>query len=399
MKSNILIIAAILISLEITGQISINTPLFTYSQNFNTIALSGTSSILPTGWSFIETGNNRDTFYTAGTGSSIVGDTYSFGSSASTDRALGGLRSSNLIPVFGALFINNSGFTIPTVTITYTGEQWRIGNTERLDRLDFQYSLDADSLTNGTWSDFNDLDFIAPTTTGPVGMLNGNLPENRRTLSFTISGLDIPNGGKFWIRWVDFDAAGSDDGLSIDDFIISNTPLPVVFKSLELTPSEDGQVIVRFVTESELNNSHFFIERSAEGKHFSAIDRLEATGARNAENKYEYTDERPLTGYSYYRIRQVDLDGKYSFSEIRTHKFHSNHEIKLQSSVVWDDAYILTESQMYDLLLTDNQGKVLLGKNSLSGDARIGMNDMTPGIYYVVIRSESGMHTFRLLKM
>ena len=398
MKNSLLIIIAILISFKIIGQISITTPLFTYSQNFNSIAVSGTSSILPVGWSFIESGNNRDTFYTAGTGSSNVGDTYSFGSSASSDRALGGLRSGNLIPVFGAFFVNNSGFTIPTVTITYTGEQWRIGNTERLDRLDFQYSLDADSLTNGTWTDFNNLDFIAPTTTGPVGMLNGNLPENRRTMSFTIPGLNIPNGGKFWIRWVDFDAEGSDDGLSVDDFIISNTPLPVVFKSLELKPSDD-RVIVRFVTESELNNSHFFIERSADGKHFSAIGRLESSGSRNVENRYEYTDERPLTINSYYRIRQVDLDGKYIFSEIKVLQNSPKREIKLRSSVVGNEAYIQSESQAYEILLTDSQGQVLISKKYLSGDAQIGMQDMTPGIYYIVVRTESRIQSFRLLKI
>jgi hypothetical protein len=108
------------------SQISINTPLFTYSQNFNTLAGTGSSSVLPPGWFFRETGLDNDSFYVAGSGTSNAGNTYSFGSAGSGERALGGLRSDELVTIFGVKFINNTGGVIPSVTITYTGEQWRI---------------------------------------------------------------------------------------------------------------------------------------------------------------------------------------------------------------------------------------------------------------------------------
>ncbi|HEY9642543.1 MAG TPA: hypothetical protein V6C57_18805, partial [Coleofasciculaceae cyanobacterium] len=192
-----------------------------YSENFDSLANTGTSSTLPEGWVFIETGTNANTTYTAGTGSSNTGDTYSFGSTGSTDRAVGGVLSGGLMPLFGSSFTNTTANPITTLTLSYTGEQWRLGTTGRAeaDRLDFQYSLDATSLTAGTWVDVNALDFNAPVTTGTVGALNGN--TNNTTVTATISGLNIPVGATFWFRWQDFNAAGSDDGLAIDNFSLS----------------------------------------------------------------------------------------------------------------------------------------------------------------------------------
>jgi uncharacterized protein len=191
-----------------------------YSQDFNTLASSGTSSAMPAGWEFAETGSNANTTYTAGTGSGNAGDTYSFGAAASADRALGGLQSGSLIPVFGALFTNNTGQTITSLEIAYTGEQWRVGTLGRLDRVDFQYSLDATSLGTGTWVDVDALDFVAPTTTGSVGALDGEASANRTMLAGVITGLSVSPGATFRIRWTDLNAAGADDGLAAEDFTL-----------------------------------------------------------------------------------------------------------------------------------------------------------------------------------
>jgi hypothetical protein len=203
--------------------ISLTTASGTYHQDFNTLATNGTSSTLPTGWAILETGSNANTTYTAGTGSSTTGDTYSFGASGSSERALGGLRSGSLIPLFGVEFRNDTGSILQSLNVQFTGEQWRLGASGRADRLDFQYSLDAVSLTAGTWVNFDPLDFVAPITTGTAGLLNGNLAVNQQSLSGSISGLNILADATFWFRWTDFDATGSDDGLAIDDFSLSWT--------------------------------------------------------------------------------------------------------------------------------------------------------------------------------
>jgi predicted extracellular nuclease len=192
-----------------------------YTQDFDTLANSGTSSTVPAGWALLEAGTNANTTYTAGTGSGNAGDTYSFGATGSTERAFGGLQSGTLIPTIGAAFTNATGTTVTQLAIAYTGEQWRLGATGRVDRLDFQYSLDATGLSGGTWVDVDGLDFTGPVTVGTVGALDGNAPANRTPVTFTITGLSLAPGATFWIRWTDFNATGADDGLAVDHFSIT----------------------------------------------------------------------------------------------------------------------------------------------------------------------------------
>jgi predicted extracellular nuclease len=193
-----------------------------YTQTFDSLAASGTSSVTPPGWEFSESGTNANTTYVAGTGSGNAGDTYSFGAAGSTDRAFGMLQSGSLIPTIGARFTNDTGETIQSIAITYTGEQWRLGTSGRTDRLDFQYSTNATSIQTGTWIDVDTLDFNAPNSTGTVGLRNGNAAENRTTISSLITNVNIPAGATFWIRWSDFNASGADDGLAVDDFSITS---------------------------------------------------------------------------------------------------------------------------------------------------------------------------------
>ena len=197
------------------------------TQNFDTLVSSGTGTLAantPAGWGFSEASTNANTSYTAATGSVTAGDTYSFGSVAvPNDRALGQLRSGTLISILGGTFQNNTGGTITSLAVSYVGEQWRLGALSRLapERMDFQYSTNATSLTTGTWIDVNALDFNPPITGPTIGALDGNAPANRIALSSTITGLSIGNGSSFWIRWNDVDAGGADDGIAVDDFSLT----------------------------------------------------------------------------------------------------------------------------------------------------------------------------------
>jgi hypothetical protein len=205
------------------GSVSILTFGDTYTEDFDTLAATGTSGIVPTGWEFAEAGTNANTSYTAGTGSSNTGDTYSFGASGSPERALGGLQSGSLNPTIGVLLVNATGGTLTSLAVAYTGEMWRAGVTNRgvADRLDVQYSTDAASLLTGTWMDADGLDFASPNLAAAAGALDGNAAGNRTAVSATISGLSVPNGGLIWIRWADFNITSSDDGLAIDDVAIT----------------------------------------------------------------------------------------------------------------------------------------------------------------------------------
>ena len=199
----------------------------TYSQDFNTLANSGTNSSLPAGWALSESGANANTTYTAGTGSGNAGDSYSFGAAANAERALGGLLSGSLTPTFGACFTNGTGSALSSFDVAYTGEQWRLGTAARTDRIDFQYSLNATSLTTGTWVDADALDFTTPNT-ATTGAKDGNAAGNRTAISATVGSISIASGATFCVRWNDLNASGADDGLAVDDFSITvaGVPLP-----------------------------------------------------------------------------------------------------------------------------------------------------------------------------
>jgi hypothetical protein len=287
-----------------------------YTQDFNTLATVGTSGALPQGWVFLETGSSEDSTYAAGTGSSSTGNTYSFGSTSSGDRAFGGLQSGSLVSTLGGVFQNDSGTTITSLTISYTGEQWRLGEgTGRLDRIDFQLSTNATSLFTGTWSDFDDLDFSTPNTT-TTGAKDGNSVENRQTLTFTITGLSITNGSILWIRWVDLNATGSDDGLSVDDFSLEIAGTTAVkLAGLNALYEEPG-VVLNWQTGFEVDNLGFNVYRKRKGKRIRINPSIIAGSAlmvvpgvaMTAGNSYSWVDQGGTSDSIYY-LEDIDIDG------------------------------------------------------------------------------------------
>ena len=242
------------------SQVSLTSLNTAYTQNFDGLANSGTGTGISTttgssgskvvsvtfpagslsGWYFVESTSNADGSYTAGTGSSATGDTYSYGASASTERALGSIASSNLLSRYGAQFTNNTGNTIDQLDISYVGEEWRFDparGTTIKDQITFEYSTDATSLTTGTWTAVTALLYETTNLTGTVGTRNGNDAAYRTSLSNTITGINIATGQTFWIRFVDVNVSGTDDGLAIDDF--SLTPKNSTLSAIDVLKSKN----------------------------------------------------------------------------------------------------------------------------------------------------------------
>jgi hypothetical protein len=190
----------------------------TYSQNFDTLANSGDpSSTLPGGVAM------STATYTVsdGSGDILSGAAYSFGSASSTDRALGEISSGSTIAKLGINLKNNSAEAITQLRVRYTGEVWRTVNSGD-DKLIFEYSTDAESLTTGTWVGFTALDFFGPdATNGTATGLDGNLAVNQTQFDEVIAGLNIAIGDGFWLRWSAINAGGTDSGLAIDNVIVS----------------------------------------------------------------------------------------------------------------------------------------------------------------------------------
>jgi uncharacterized repeat protein (TIGR01451 family) len=223
------------------------------TQNFDTLsntAGSTTNVLSIPGWFLTESGGGaRDNEqYAVDTGASTTGDMYSYGAAASTERALGQLRSGTLIPLFGACFTNNTGSTITNLAVAYNGEEWRLGTAGRTDQMNFEYSLNATDLVTGTWTGVAALNFVTPDTV-TTGAKNGNAAADRTALSSTIPALSIANGATFWIRWNDTDATGADDGLAVDDFSLTPSavaPINLTINDVSLNEGNAGTTSFTF---------------------------------------------------------------------------------------------------------------------------------------------------------
>ena len=222
MKKLYLFLLTAMVSTIGIAQISVTSLTTQYTQDFNSLSDTGSANTtLPQGWLFSESGTNANATYAADNGNSNSGNTYSYGTTNTTERAFGALLSGSLTSTLGAYFTNNSGGVITSITLNYYGERWRLGALNRPDSLLFQYSTNATSLTSGTFTTVSQLSYGAPAITGTIGPLDGNVSANRTYIAYTIPNLSIPVGSTFYFRWNDYNPAGADDGLAIDDVTIN----------------------------------------------------------------------------------------------------------------------------------------------------------------------------------
>src|SRR5450631_3891907 len=144
----------------------------TYSQDFDSLASTGTgigwTNNLPTalmpGW------YSTASTYDADDGTASVSGQYSYGLIGSGERALGSVALNGALLRYGMQINNASGGTFGSLSLSYTGEQWKSG-AAIADMLSFEYSTNATSLTTGTWTSVSALDFNSPNNSGS-GVLN-----------------------------------------------------------------------------------------------------------------------------------------------------------------------------------------------------------------------------------
>lgn len=97
--------------------------------------------------------------------------------------------------------------------------------------------------------------------------------------------------------------------------VAGNSALPVEFLFFKAV-NKNNQVELNWATASETNNDRFAIERSTNGIDFIKIGDLKGTGNSNTEKRYAFIDKNPLPGKAYYRLKQIDLDGTATYSNV-----------------------------------------------------------------------------------
>jgi hypothetical protein len=282
-----------------------------YSQSFDSLAAAGSGNPWTDDGTIAGWYSTRSS-YNAGTGSSTTGSLYSFGSSGSSERALGSVASGGAAIHYGARFVNDTPATIDSISVAYTGEQWRNSGNLAQHRLEFSYQVGEaiTSLTTGAWTDADALDFTGPIAGGTASALDGNTPAHRTNLALELA-VEIPPGQEIMLRWSDPDDTGSDHGLAIDDLEVSAAPLSAVLEEFDATP-QPNHILVTWRTGSEFNCAGFNLYRGSSAVApelllgFIASQAPGSTqGASYAWQDFDVTPGETL----YYWLEEVDLNG------------------------------------------------------------------------------------------
>jgi hypothetical protein len=186
--------------------------------------------------------------------------------------------------------------------------------------------------------------------------------------------------------------------------------LPVGFIKFDVQ-NDLHKVYLNWATASEINNDYFTIERSPDAVNFTEINKMKGAGSSASTRYYYAEDTDPLDGMSYYRLKQTDFDGKYSYSEIipilRTAPVYENMELESVSPNPFGTTvqieFSLKESCNVDIIIMNNSGRII---DKACVFANPGNNkyrffekyDMSPGTYFVMIEKSDQRLTSRLVK-
>lgn len=131
--------------------------------------------------------------------------------------------------------------------------------------------------------------------------------------------------GQYYLVYVDnFSRNGISFSLSFGGTAtISCTILPVELMEFD-AQALNRQVDVNWSTASETNSSHFLVERSADGAYFEPLGSVNAAGNSTSRNDYKFVDPSPVNGLNFYRLRQVDRDDEFAFSDVKTVLFRDS---------------------------------------------------------------------------
>ncbi len=178
--------------------------------------------------------------------------------------------------------------------------------------------------------------------------------------------------------------------------------LPVRFLSFSARSGKNNSVLLNWVTEVEVNNKHFEVQRSVDGKEFNTVGiilSIEGSGYKS----YQFTDKLPsgVSGKVYYRIKQIDLDNQYSLSKIIPVALSEGGTlfVKMSPNPVVNDLTITLENNRSTakfVRIADLSGREIFRKNVSGLSTRQiqfsaqNANMTMPGLYFAEVFFENG---------
>lgn len=221
------------------------------NENFDTLDSSGTNGVawandstLP-GWSLFNSLGNAPPTYNSNNGGSNAGAFYSFGTTGTSERALGGTASGGAYfgsPLSGAVagwiavaIENNTGGALSDFTVSFDGEQWRNGGNANAQTMVLEYGFGATFGTVASWTaPGGNFDWASVVNSATAAAVDGNAAGLVANRGGTVSNLTWNQGDTLWIRWIENNDTGNDHGLGIDNFSFSATPEPATMGLLAI---------------------------------------------------------------------------------------------------------------------------------------------------------------------
>jgi Secretion system C-terminal sorting domain len=171
-------------------------------------------------------------------------------------------------------------------------------------------------------------------------------------------------------------------------------PLSLVDFSAE---KQNSTVALKWATESEVNMSHFELERSADGRSFSKLTSVPANNTSSRSN-YNFVDRQPLTGTDFYRLKIMDIDGHFKYSGILKINFNSTTKFEVFPNPAKESVTIsgILGNKMVKLL--NVEGKELIQKVSTGQTMTLDLNKYPSGVYIITYSDGETIQRQKIIK-
>jgi hypothetical protein len=187
---------------------------------------------------------------------------------------------------------------------------------------------------------------------------------------------------------------------------IGSTTLPVQLVQFIANKNDDGSVKLSWATSQEQNSNYYDVERSGDQADWTTIGSVKAKGYASTTSNYSFTDKLPLDGNGYYRLKMVDLDGKFKYSNtVSVSSSKNNQALVIYSNPFSDQIRMkVNVSRAQDLIMTvsDMVGKTYINQSyhAQAGDNFVNLqpNVSSGGMYILRIHGESYDQAVKLEK-
>ncbi|MEM6722751.1 MAG: T9SS type A sorting domain-containing protein [Bacteroidota bacterium] len=183
----------------------------------------------------------------------------------------------------------------------------------------------------------------------------------------------------------------------IDDLFTCDVPLPIELLDFRAEAQADFTTLLQWQTALEINNDFFTVERAFDGINFIEIARISGRGNSQEIHFYKTVDDRPRVGINYYRLKQTDFDGSFSFSEIRSVSFKQDQPFELHvfpnPTTVQLNIRLNASLEQGQILLFNSTGQLVKSQllEANAEQAQLQLNALPGGIYWLSIET-GGQH-------